>query len=323
VDNVLIAGYTELGAAPLQLIITAGPAAAPQLDTYAASVAQVHDVVAVAKPTELGPNLWEVDATLAGGSAVSTSSQNAAKAVARLPAPFPMKETGYTASFIDFQASVVSHLLGAAILLAATTLVILFIMTASVVLPVKALIMNTLTLGATLGLLVLVFQDGYLSGLLGFPTQGAINLMVPLLSGALAFGLSTDYGVFLLARIREGYRSGLSTREAVALGLQRVGRVVTSAAVLFCIAVGALVLSKTVILKEIGLAGALAVLIDSSIVRALLVPSVMALLGRWNWWAPRPLATLHRRLGFHRLEPGADSAPVAPLADGAGVRPAP
>ena len=132
--------------------------------------------------------------------------------------------------------------------------------------------------------------------------------MVPLLSGALAFGLSTDYGVFLLARIREGYRSGLSTREAVALGLQRVGRVVTSAAVLFCIAVGALVLSKTVILKEIGLAGALAVLIDSSIVRALLVPSVMALLGRWNWWAPRPLATLHRRLGFHRLEPGEETA---------------
>ena len=128
-------------------------------------------------------------------------------------------------------------------------------MTASVVLPVKALVMNMLTLTATLGLMVLAFQNGALSGLLGFQPQGAINLMTPLLAGALAFGLSTDYGVFLLSRIREGYRSGLPTREAVALGLQRVGRVVTSAAILFCIAVGALVLARTVILKEIGLAG--------------------------------------------------------------------
>ena len=108
----------------------------------------------------------------------------------------------------------------------------------------------------------MAFQNGALSGLLGFQPQGAINLMTPLLAGALAFGLSTDYGVFLLSRIREGYPGGLPTREAVALGLQRVGRVVTSAAILFCIAVGALVLAQTVILKEIGLAAALAVLIE-------------------------------------------------------------
>jgi RND superfamily putative drug exporter len=208
---------------------------------------------------------------------------------------------------------VVAHLPWAVLLLAATTLVILFVMTASVVLPVKALIMNMLTLTATLGLLVLVFQKGWLSGLLGFPPQGAINLMTPLLAGALAFGLSTDYGVFLLSRIREGYRGGLPTREAVALGLQRVGRVVTSAAILFCIAVGALVLAETVILKEIGLAAALAVLIDSSVVRALLVPSLMAILGRWNWWAPRPLAALHRRLGLYRLEGGEVRTESAPL----------
>ena len=153
---------------------------------------------------------------------------------------------------------------------------------------------------------------GLLSGLLGFSPQGAIELMTPMLAGALAFGLSTDYGVFLLSRIREGHVGGLATREAVALGLQRVGRVVTSAAVLFCVAVGALVLSTTVVLKEIGLAAALAVLIDSSVVRALLVPSLMALLGRWNWWAPGPLAAVHRRLGFHRLEAGEEEmAPAA------------
>ena len=143
--------------------------------------------------------------------------------------------------------------------------------------------------------------------MLGFSPDG-IDLMTPVLAGALAFGLSTDYGVFLLSRIREGYRNGLSTREAVALGLQRVGRVVTSAAILFCVAVGALVLCQTVVLKEIGLAAAVAVLIDSSVVRALLVPSLMAILGRWNWWAPHPLATLHRRLGLRRLEAGEETA---------------
>jgi RND superfamily putative drug exporter len=314
VDNILMSDYTSLSAAPLQLVITAGASQAAQVAAYAGSVAQVRGVVAVAKPEPLGSDLWEVDVTLRGASAISASSQNAAGAVERLPAPFPVKATGYTASFKDFESSVASHLPGAVLLLAATTLVILFVMTASVVLPVKALVMNMLTLGATLGLIVVAFQDGWLGGLLGFPSQGAINLMVPVLSGALAFGLSTDYGVFLLSRIREGYCGGLSTRDAVAMGLQRVGRVVTSAAVLFCIAVGALVVSQTVVLKEIGLAGALAVLIDSSIVRALL--------GRWNWWAPRWLARLHSRLGFDRLDAGASAVPAAPRADAARVRPA-
>jgi RND superfamily putative drug exporter len=313
VDNTLSSDFASVSAAPLQLIVTADSAAAVEVDSYAASVARVPGVVGVQKPAVLGPDLWEVDATLSGASAVSTASQDAANAVGRIPAPFPVRATGYTASFIDFQSSVVAHLPWAVLLLAATTLVILFVMTASVVLPVKALVMNMLTLTATLGLMVLAFQNGALSGLLGFQPQGAINLMTPLLAGALAFGLSTDYGVFLLSRIREGYRSGLPTREAVALGLQRVGRVVTSAAILFCIAVGALVLAKTVILKEIGLAAALAVLIDSSVVRALLVPSLMAILGRWNWWAPRPLAALHRRLGLYRLEAGEVHTESAPL----------
>jgi len=313
VDNTLSSDFASVSAAPLQLIVTAAPAAAAEVDSYAASVARVPGVVGVQKPVVLGPDLWEVNATLSGASAVSTASQDAANAVGRIPTPFPVRATGYTASFIDFQSSVVAHLPWAVLLLAATTLVILFVMTASVVLPVKALVMNMLTLTATLGLMVLAFQNGALSGLLGFQPQGAINLMTPLLAGALAFGLSTDYGVFLLSRIREGYRSGLPTREAVALGLQRVGRVVTSAAILFCIAVGALVLAKTVILKEIGLAAALAVLIDSSVVRALLVPSLMAILGRWNWWAPRPLAALHRRLGLYRLEAGEVLTESAPL----------
>jgi RND superfamily putative drug exporter len=311
VDNAVAADFAGVSATPLQLIVRAGPSAAGQVTAYADSVARLPGVAALEKPVMIGSGIWEVDGTLRG-AALSSTAVGAVNAVGRIHTSLVAWATGYTASYVDFRASLASHLPAAAILLTVTTLLILFVMTGSVVLPVMALIMNMLTLGATLGLLVLVFQDGFLSGLLGFSPQGAIELMTPMLAGALAFGLSTDYGVFLLSRIREGHVGGLATREAVALGLQRVGRVVTSAAVLFCVAVGALVLSTTVVLKEIGLAAALAVLIDSSVVRALLVPSLMALLGRWNWWAPGPLAAVHRRLGFHRLEAGEEEmAPAA------------
>jgi RND superfamily putative drug exporter len=134
---------------------------------------------------------------------------------------------------------------------------------------------------------VFVFQDGRLEGLLGYRSEGAIQLTQPVLLFAIAFGLATDYGVFLLTRIREGWDAGLPNREAVALGLERTGRIVTAAAVLFCVAVGAFATSKVILLKEVGLGIAVAVAIDASIVRALLVPSLMAILGRWNWWPSR------------------------------------
>jgi uncharacterized membrane protein YdfJ with MMPL/SSD domain len=180
---------------------------------------------------------------------------------------------------------------------AVTTFVILFLMTGSVVLPLKALVMNILSLSAAFGLLVLIFQDGRLEGLLGYTSQGALESTQPVLLFAVAFGLSTDYGVFLLSRIKEAHDGGLPTREAVAVGLQRTGRIVTAAAVLFCVAIGAFATSEIVFIKELGVGTAVAVLIDATIVRALLVPSLMALLGRWNWWAPRPLRRLHERLG--------------------------
>jgi len=183
-------------------------------------------------------------------------------------------------------------------LLCLTTLVILYAMLRSVVLPVKALLMNLLTLSAAFGLLVVVFQDGHLEWLLRFDSQGAIESSQPVLLFAVAFGLSTDYGVFLLGRIKELHDSGLSNEEAVALGLQRTGRIVTFAAALMVIAIGCFVTSSIVFIKQLGFGTAVAVLIDATIVRALLVPALMRLLGDWNWWAPRPLARLHRRVGF-------------------------
>jgi uncharacterized membrane protein YdfJ with MMPL/SSD domain len=148
------------------------------------------------------------------------------------------------------------------------------------------------------GILVLVFQDGRFEGLLSYTSQGALEATQPLFLFAVVFGLSTDYGVFLLSRIKEAYDRGASNSEAVAIGLERTGRIVTAAAVLFSIAIGAFVTSQMIFIKELGLGTALAVLIDATIVRALLVPSLMQLLGRWNWWAPRPLRRLHNRFGL-------------------------
>ena len=189
------------------------------------------------------------------------------------------------------------------LILATTTLVILFVMTGSVVLPIKALVMNLLTLSAAFGLLVVIFQDGNLEGLLGFSSQGALEASQPVLLFAVAFGLSTDYGVFLLTRIKEAHDRGAPNEEAVALGLERTGRIVTFAALLFVIAIGAFATSEIIFIKQLGVGTALAVLIDATIVRALLVPSLMRLLGDRNWWAPRPLARLHRRIGLSESGP--------------------
>jgi RND superfamily putative drug exporter len=187
---------------------------------------------------------------------------------------------------------------GALAILAAATIAVLFLMTGSLVLPVKALLMNLLTMSAAFGALVLIFQDGRLEGLLDYTSPGALEATQPIFLFAVAFGLSTDYGVFLLARIKEARDSGIPSREAVAVGLERTGRIVTAAALLFCVAVGAFALSELIFLKELGVGTALAVLIDATVVRALLVPSLMQLLGEWNWWAPRPLRRLHGRIGL-------------------------
>src|SRR5690606_31936467 len=162
----------------------------------------------------------------------------------------------------------------------------LFAMTGSLVLPLKQLVMNFLGLSAVFGILVLIFQDGRLEGLLAYRSDGGLESTQPLLLFAVAFGLSTDYGVFLLSRIKEAYDGGAPNSEAVAIGLERTGRIVTAAALLFAVALAAFATSEIVFIKENGVGTALAVLIDASIIRALLVPSLMALLGRWNWWAP-------------------------------------
>ena len=262
---------------------------------------------AVRPPQQVEPGLWRID-VVARAHYTESGAEQLVRDVRALPAPFEYGVAGEAAEFVDLKASLRHHMPFALGLLALTTVLILFAMTGSVVLPIKALVMNLLTVSAAMGLLVLVFQDGRLEGLFDFESPGALDTTQPLVLFAMAFGLSTDYGVFLLSRIKEARDAGASDSEAVALGLQRTGRIVTAASLLFAVAIGAFATSRVIFIKELGVGTAAAVLIDASIMRAFLVPALMQLLGRRNWWAPRPLRRLHDRFGLGE-EPGA--APAA------------
>jgi uncharacterized membrane protein YdfJ with MMPL/SSD domain len=296
VDDALRTEFPPNRTSPVLVAARAPADAAPEVRAYAQRLGEIPGVLAVQDPVAAN-GLWRIG-VVAPGARLDQTAKDAVEAVRAVDAPFPVQVGGSTAEFLDQQSALADRIPLALAILATTTLVILFLMTGSVVLPVKALVMNLLTLSAAFGILKLIFQDGRLEGLLGYTSQGALESSQPILLFAVAFGLSTDYGVFLLTRIKEARDGGLSNDEAVAVGLQRTGRIVTAAAVLFCIAIGAFVTSEMIFIKQLGLGTALAVLIDATIVRALLVPSLMKLLGEWNWWAPRPLARLHARIGL-------------------------
>jgi len=298
VDDALGRDFPAGLSTPVTVAVTEPPEAKAEVEAFAARLAALPGAADGVAPRVLsGDGLWRIDLASRGGE-LDDAAQDFVRAVRAAPAPFEHRVGGFTAENVDREASLADHLPIALAVLAVTTLVILFAMTGSVVLPIKTLLMNVLSLSAAFGLLVLVFQDGRLEGLLDYTSQGALEATQPILLFALAFGLSTDYGVFLITRIKEARDAGASETEAVALGLERTGRIVTAAAILFMIAIGAFATSEVVFIKQLGLGTALAVLIDATIVRALLVPSLMRLLGRWNWWAPKPLARLHGRLGI-------------------------
>jgi RND superfamily putative drug exporter len=278
-----------------------GPKAAAQ---FAAEVRKLDGVAEVAAPQRLASGVTAIQAISADPFA-SQASKDTVRAIRDLPEPASSTAlvSGATADFVDFQSSLSDHLPYALAIVIGATLVILFLMTGSVVLPVKSLLMNFLNLSAVFGLLVLIFQDGRLEGFLDYSSPGAIEQTMPILLFAVAFGLSTDYAVFLLSRIKEARDNGASDSESVAIGLERTGRIVTAAALLFAVSMGAFATSQIIFIKENGVGTALAVLIDASIIRALLVPALMELLGKWNWWAPAPLRRLHERWGISESAP--------------------
>ncbi len=251
----------------------------------------------VGSPRYLGRSVWEIELQPRGVEA-APANQALVKNLRTIgPAP-ALLVGGATAWFVDQKAAIAAHLPLALAILAAVTAGFLFLMTGSLILPVMALLMNLLTVAVAAGLLVLIFQDGHFSGLFGFTPIGGLEESNLVLLFILAFALSTDYGVFLFGRIKEAHDSGLATRDAVAYGLERTGRLVTAAALLFCVALGAFTTSHIFFVKQLGVGVPLAVAIDATFVRALLVPALMGRLGELTWWAPRPLRRLHKRIGL-------------------------
>jgi putative drug exporter of the RND superfamily len=232
----------------------------------------------------------------------SQAGERLVEDIRRLDPGFDTGVQGSAAQLLDTKAAIAASLPLALTIIAVITFVLLFLVFGSVLVPLKAIVLNLLSLTATFGAMVWIFQDGHGAGLLGFTSDGALDVSIPILMFCIAFGLSMDYEVFLLSRIKEEYdRTGDNTH-SVAMGLERTGRIVTAAAALLAVTFLAFATSGIAFIKMFGLGLALAVVMDATIIRGLLVPAFMRLAGKANWWAPAPLKRLHQRIGFHEGE---------------------
>jgi RND superfamily putative drug exporter len=193
---------------------------------------------------------------------------------------------GFQATSLDFTRALYGQFPQAILFIVLATYLLLLLLFRSLLLPLKAILMNVLSVSAAYGVLVVVFQWGNLEGVLGFTSNGILSNLIPVLLFCVLFGLSMDYEVFLLSRIREEWLRTRDNRAAVAWGLEKTGGVITSAALLFVIIAGAFIFTSFIVTKQVGLGIAVAILVDATIIRLLLVPATMRLLGRWNWWLP-------------------------------------
>jgi RND superfamily putative drug exporter len=274
---------------------------AAEMQRYVTELGAVIDVSAVSPPVEKdGSSYLTVSSTAPLFSDASETQLDGLHAVAA-PAGREVLITGAAQLNRDSVDAITSRLPVVLGLIAVITFVLLFLLTGSLVLPLKALVLNVLSLSAAFGALVWVFQDGHL-GAFGTTPTGTLVANIPVLLFCIAFGLSMDYEVFLLSRIREYWlasgRTAADVGESVALGLARTGRVVTAAALVMSISFAALIAANVSFMRMFGLGLAMAVLMDATLVRMMLVPAFMQVMGRWNWWAPKPLARLHDRFGF-------------------------
>ena len=295
---------------PIEVVTTlAAPAAQPaQRATLAAYVSRLDRVpgISSAAVTGVRGDIARIDLRYAADpySAAARDLVTAARAVPP-PAGGHAYVGGVTAQLVDELSSLGHTLPWMALVMCLATFVLLFLAFGSVVLPLKAIVMNVLSLSATFGVVVWIFQEGHLSGLLRFTPTGTIDPSMPILMLAIIFGLSMDYEVFLLSRIRERYDVTADNTAAVASGLQRTGGLITSLAFLLVIVVGAFSASGITFIKLMGVGMIVALVVDATIVRILLVPATMRLLGRANWWAPGPLRRVYRRYGIREEEPAA------------------
>ncbi|HKV21618.1 MAG TPA: MMPL family transporter, partial [Mycobacterium sp.] len=307
-------------ASDITIVIPDATGVTPQdLGRYAQELSLVSDVTSVSSPTgtfvdgaAAGPpsaatGLKDGSAFLTVGSSAPLFSQASDRQLDALramgtPAGKPVQITGVAQQNRDSSTGITDRLPLVLGVIAAITFVLLFLLTGSIVLPLKALLLNVLSLTAAFGALVWIFQEGHL-GAFGTTPTGTLVANMPVLLFCIAFGLSMDYEVFLISRIREYWlslpgKTRADNDEAVALGLARTGRVVTAAAVVMSISFAALIAAQVSFMRMFGVGLTLAILVDATLVRMLLVPAFMHVLGRWNWWAPKPLARLHERIGI-------------------------
>ena len=326
----------------LAVVLDSGRAGADPADSavarYAAALSNVDGVTRVDAPTGRyidGAEVMAADAILTAyrvpGAVrlgvvssivpISTDGEQLVADIRAVPAPAPAFVGGGAAEFVDSTAAIADRLPWAVAIIVVATFVLLFLMFGSLLVPLKAIVLNVLSLSATFGAMVWIFQEGHLAGALGVTATGMTDTTTPILMFCIAFGLSMDYEVFLLSRIKEEYdRTGDNT-ESIAVGLQRSGRIVTAAAALLTVTFLAFSVSGISFIKLFGLGLALAVVLDATLVRLTLVPAVMALAGDANWWAPAWMQRIRDRIGLSEGgSPGdPDDAPHPPLGVEAGA----
>jgi RND superfamily putative drug exporter len=299
------------GAAPSPVLVLLPDATAAQAADARQSIEELPDVTGARISAHRG-HAALISASYSGGFA----GPHALDAVREIRALTPAAGTqllvgGDSAVIQDEMTSLSDRLPWMLAIIALVTFGVLLLAFGSVLLPVKAVLTNVVSIAATFGALVWVFQDGHLAGLLGFTATGHLEPTVLILVLAVLFGLATDYEVFLLSRVREQWEATGDNTTAVATGLQRTGRIITAAAALLIVVTAGFATGQIVVTKLIGVGMAVGIFLDATLIRALLVPATMRLLGRWNWWAPGPLGRLPRRIGLE--SPGA-AAPAQPPA---------
>ncbi len=313
---VLTERFSGQEATPIEISLPAAAADLPAVQEYAATLSQLDDVVRVttsesvfvdgtvvaANPTP-GTHLTNEHArvtVISNLDALTNAGRDQVTEIRAVDSPSANPLVGGAAAqFTDAQSAIAERGKWALLWVALATMVILFLYTGSILLPIKAVLLNVLSLAAAMGVLVWIFQDGHLGWLVGdFTVTGGIDTSIAVLIAVTTFALSMDYEVFLLSRIKEEHDAGRDTTEAVALGLQRSGRIITAAAMLLAVVFASFISSGVTSIKQLGFGIAFAILLDATVVRGLLVPALMRVAGRWNWWAPAPLARFHAKYGL-------------------------
>lgn len=321
-------GFTSRGRGEVDVLVQGIDPAAQRtaVTDYAARLSKVDGIVRVdamtgtyqrgrlvQPPSPLSARLATKDATflMAASSTedISTAGREVVARVRAVSAPFRTQVAGPAADLVDARAALNHRIPWAGGMIVASTLVLIFLLTGSVLIPIKALVMNTLSLSATFGVLVWVFQDYHLAGFFNFQQTGWVDVTLLVLLFCVAFGVSMDYEVFLLSRIKEEYGRTGDNRLAVAYGIEKTGGVVTAAALITSIVFTAMASSRVTNIKMFGLGLALAVLMDAALVRTMLAPALMRLAGGANWWAPRPLRRVYERYGLRESGPEPDGEP--------------